>query len=109
MTEAGAPRLVWKRVAAGRPVVLDVSAANPTGRPDATQSDVALRARCRDHNSVRVVDVALVNAQEEPRDRKDAAKLFQARLEVTAEDGAAALFLPHNDPAHAWLLTPPPP
>jgi hypothetical protein len=101
LTEAGTPRLVWRRVPAGGPVVLDVTAPNPAGVPDPTQPEVTLRARCRDHAGVRVVDVALVNGQEERRDRKDAAKLYQARLEVTAEDGVEAVFLPHNDPAHA--------
>ncbi len=45
--------------------------------------------------------MALVNGQPEPYERRDTAKLFQARLSVTALDGAAPIFLPHEDDSHA--------
>lgn len=100
LTEAGTPRLVWHRVPAGGQLTLDVTAEEGTGIPDAEQPQVQLRVRSRRQPGCRVVDVALVNAQPEPVDRKDAGKLFQAHVEVSAADGAAAVFLPHNDPAH---------
>ena len=100
LTETEAPRLVWQRVVAGGTVELDVTSAEPAGCPYADQPDVIVRARCRPHQGVRVVDVALVNMQPRPAERKDAARLFQVRLEATASDGRSAIFLPHNDPAH---------
>ncbi|MGI8683026.1 MAG: hypothetical protein ACR2JO_13055, partial [Mycobacteriales bacterium] len=99
-TEAGTPRLVWHRVNAGGSLLLDVTSGEPAGAPDANQPKVRVRARCRPQGSCRVVDVALVNGQPEPADRKDAAKIFQVRLEVTAADGTSPVLLPHNDPSH---------
>ncbi|MEV6872232.1 DISARM system helicase DrmA [Amycolatopsis sp. NPDC051128] len=100
LTEAGTPRLVWQHVASGGTVLLNMTEPEPSGRPDTEQPDVVVRARCRPHRGSRVVDVAIVNTQPEPDDRRDSARLFQVRLEVTAADGAAAVFLPHNDPSH---------
>lgn len=100
LTEAGIPRLVWKRVERGGVIPLDVTVPDLTVVPDTSQPEVVVRARCRTQKSCLVVDVALVNAQHEPDERKDAAKIFQVRLEVTAADGTSAAFLPHNDPSH---------
>jgi len=100
MTEAGIPRLVWKRVESRGVVTLEVTSAESTLRPDLSQPDVVVRAHSRAQATCRVIDVALVNAQYEPSERKDAAKLFQVRLEVTADDGTSAVFMPHNDPSH---------
>ena len=100
LTEAGIPRLVWRRVESGGVVPLDVAVSEVTVVPDGSQAEVVVRARCRAQTTCRVIDVALVNAQHEPLDRKDAAKIFQVRLEVTATDGTSAIFLPHNDPSH---------
>jgi hypothetical protein len=46
----------------------------------------------------RVVELTLVNAQPEPQSNPDTAWLFQAELVVRALDGAAAIFLPIDDP-----------
>jgi len=100
LTDAGVPRLVWTHAAAGGHLVLDVTDSEPSGFPDAEQPDVVVRARCRPRQACRVVDVAIVNGQPEPNDRRDSARLFQVRLEVTAADGTSAVFLPHNDPSH---------
>ena len=100
VTDAGVPRLVWQRVNAGGSVDLDVTEPESTEVPDSEQPGVVVRARCRPQGKCRVVDVAIVNAQPEPPDRKDAAKIFQVRVEVTALDGNDAVFLPHNDPSH---------
>ena len=100
VTDAGVPRLVWQRVNAGGSVDLDVTEPESTEVPDPEQPGVVVRARCRPQGKCRVVDVAIVNAQPEPPDRKDAAKIFQVRVEVTALDGNEAVFLPHNDPSH---------
>lgn len=100
LTEAGIPRLVWKRVESGGVVTLEVTTAESTLRPDSSQLEVVVRARSRVQATCRVIDVALVNAQFEPSERKDAAKLFQARLQVTANDGTSAVFMAHNDPSH---------
>lgn len=100
VTETGAPRLVWRRESAEGAVKLDVTAPESTEVPDRQQPGVVVRARCRPQAKCRVVDVAIVNAQLEPPERKDAAKIFQVRIEVTALDGQQAVFLPHNDPSH---------
>jgi hypothetical protein len=100
VTDGGAPRLVWRRVSAGGSIDLDVTEPESTEIPDPEQPSVVVRARCRPQQKCRVVDVAIVNAQPEPPDRKDAAKTFQVRVEVTAPDGSTPVFLPHNDPSH---------
>jgi hypothetical protein len=100
VTDAGAPRLVWQRVDAGGSVDLDVTEPESDEVPDPEQPAIVVRARCRPQGKCRVVDVAIVNVQPEPPDRKDAARIFQVRLEVTALDGSEAVFLPHNDPSH---------
>ena len=100
VTDAGTPRLVWKRENAGGSVDLNVTEPESTKAPDADQPGVAVRARCRTQGKCRVVDVAIVNTQPEPPDRKDAARIFQVRVEVTALDRHEAIFLPHNDSAH---------
>jgi hypothetical protein len=100
VTEAGAPRRVWQRHPAGGELLLDVTKAEPRGYPDPEHAEIIVRGRCRSHHGVRVVDVAIVNVQPEPDERKDSAKLFQVRVAVTALDGKTAIFLPHNDPSH---------
>jgi len=46
----------------------------------------------------RVVELALVNAQQEPVANRDTAWLLQTELTVTALDGGSAVFLPIDDP-----------
>ena len=82
LTEAGVPRLVWRRVESGGVVPLDVAVPELTVVPDGSQDEVVVRARCRAQKTCRVIDVALVNAQHEPLDRKDAAVLDRARDQV---------------------------
>ncbi|MFE7113902.1 DISARM system helicase DrmA [Streptomyces sp. NPDC057654] len=50
--------------------------------------------------AIRVVELALVNAQDEPAQNKDRAWLFQTELRATALDGAAAVFEPISDALH---------
>jgi Helicase conserved C-terminal domain len=100
LTEAGTPRLVWKRIPSGGVVSLDITNPELTVVSDDSQPEVVVRARCRTQQTCRTIDVALVNGQHEPADRKDTAKLFQVRLQVTAADATSAIFLPHNDPSN---------
>ena len=58
-----------------------------------------LAVEVRPRDAQRVVRPALVNAQQEPDVRPDRAWLYQARITVTALDGAAAVFAPVDDPA----------
>ncbi|HWG73893.1 MAG TPA: hypothetical protein VG184_07550 [Acidimicrobiales bacterium] len=66
--------------------------------PVAEQEGVELRVAVRHRGGCRVVDLALVNAQPVPSEAQDAARLYQVCLTVTAADGAAAVFVGHNDP-----------
>src|SRR5690606_10883821 len=101
-TDDGRTRSVWRRA----PVSFqkDIRLADhPSFRvpltadtPDEPGVHLAVEVRPRDGR--RVVEIALVNAQEEPQTATDTAWLFQTRLTVTALDGAAAIFLPIDDP-----------
>ena len=64
--------------------------------PEAPGVYLAVEVRPRDGG--RVVQLVLINAQVEPQSNGDTAWLFQASLKVTALDGAAAVFLPIDDP-----------
>jgi hypothetical protein len=99
-TDTGRPATVWKRIPAGGTVEI------PTDRdgrgqeiPDPEQEGVQVRWRVRHLADRRMVEVFLLNAQPIPPDLPDRSRLFQAALEVTALDGAAAIFVGHNDPA----------
>jgi Helicase conserved C-terminal domain len=100
VTETGRPRTVWKRVPAGGQVEIP-TVADDQGEsiPDSEQDAVQIRWRVRYRGGRRIVELFLVNAQPIPPDLPDRARLFQAALEVTALDGAAAIFLGHNDPS----------
>ena len=108
VTDAGVPRLVWQRVNAGGSVDLDVTEPESTEVPDSEQPGVVVRARCRAQGKCRVVDVAIVNAQPEPPDRKDAAKIFQVRVEATALDGHEACSCRTTTPPTSSPTTPHP-
>lgn len=101
LTEDGSPRRVWQRFPMGGEVELDLTVPEQEHVPDSAVPLVAVRTRSRVVSGVRVVDVTLVNRQHDPDTAKDLARLFQCRLEVTALDAAAEVFLPHNDPSHA--------
>ena len=80
---------------------LDLTSAEETVVLPGAPAGVVVRSRMRVVGKCRFVDVSLVNGQAEPKERRDAAKLFQCRLAVRALDGNAAVFLPHSDDTHA--------
>ncbi|MDQ0284119.1 DISARM system helicase DrmA [Rhodococcoides fascians] len=80
---------------------LDLTVADNTVVLPGAPAGVVVRSRMRVVGQCRFVDVSLVNGQAEPKERRDAAKLFQCRLSVRALDGNAAVFLPHSDDTHA--------
>ena len=86
----GEPRLVWQRVpveAVSAPIPLKEGLLGPW-RPDPEQPDVYVRGLCRRHDHCWTITLFLVNAQQEPKIRKDEAWLFQPELVVAAPDGA---------------------
>lgn len=98
-TPTGRPSMVWKRVPAGGPAEVGLDAeTDETYVPDPAHDNVLLRARVRHRDGRRVVDLALVNDQPAPSCTPDTARLYQVSITVTALDGAAAVFLGHNDP-----------
>lgn len=98
-TEQGRPVRVWKRVAAGGTVPIALGAQGEgSAIPDPVQEMVKVRWTVRHRGAVRIVDVALVNAQGNPSSTPDTARLYQVSVTVTAADGEAAIFCGHNDP-----------
>ncbi len=91
VTEAGNPKRVWKRRAAGGTVRLDL-VSGEVGRlvPDAEQPEVFVRGVVRPSTSAgeKIVTLFLVNDQEAPETNQDEAWLFQAQLAIRAPDGA---------------------
>ena len=99
ITEQGRPRSVWKRTPAGGQV--EIVLAEGDSIPIVVDGDyegVVLRATVRTRGACKVVDLALVNDQTVPDTSVDSARLYQTSLTVTALDGAAAIFVGHNDP-----------
>lgn len=90
VTEAGNPKRVWKRRAAGGTVRLDLEPGE-VGRlvPDAEQPEVFVRGVVRPPTSAgeKIVTLFLVNDQEAPETNQDEAWLFQAQLAIRAPDG----------------------
>ncbi len=98
-TEQGRPRTVWKRRPAGGPVTVPLDAEGSGGLvPDPRQEGVVVRYTVRHRGRRRVVELALVNAQRPVTSLPDTARVYQARLTVTAADGRSAIFVGHNDP-----------
>ncbi|WP_433784629.1 DISARM system helicase DrmA [Actinomycetospora sp. CA-101289] len=98
-TEQGRPSRVWKRVPCGGPVEIDCTVGGEDNLvPDPLHEQVVVRAVVRHKGATRIVDVALINRQTPPSSAPDTARLYQAQLQVTALDGAAAVFAGHNDP-----------
>lgn len=91
VTEAGNPKRVWKRRAAGGTVTLYL-VSGEVGRlvPDSEQPEVFVRGVVRPPTSAgeRIVTLFLVNDQEAPETNQDEAWLFQAQLAIRAPDGA---------------------
>ena len=90
-TETGRPKTVWKREPAGGEAELRLAdGAIEPFNPDETRDKVFVQGRARrsaDRNWI--VTLFLVNGNEIPESLRDAAWLFQPKLEVTSPDGAA--------------------
>lgn len=80
------------------PVDIDLSAiaSGESTRKD-FGDDVAISVEVFDHEGRRVVEAALLNSAVTGRELPPKLWLFQAELEVTALDGASAIFLPTRD------------
>jgi hypothetical protein len=108
LDDDGAARRVWAREPVRRPAELRLDGETTRRIPltvdSAEEPGVHLRAEIRPSGrgtepGARVVELALVNTQPEPHgDARDTAWLFQAELDVTALDGARAVFPPIDDP-----------
>ncbi|AXH93557.1 DISARM system helicase DrmA [Micromonospora aurantiaca] len=98
----GKKRSVWAREPASytREVRLDGEESYRIAltATDPEEPGVLLAVEVRPRDGRRVVQLALVNTQVEPGSNADTAWLFQSTLTVTALDGAAAVFLPIDDP-----------
>jgi hypothetical protein len=102
-TPTGRPAVVWKRRPCGGQVEVPLS-EEVSGEPlipDPRFEGVKVRYTVRHRGRRRVVVVSLVNAQPGVAATPDLARLYQARLSVTALDGHQAIFAGHNDPALA--------
>ncbi|WP_214318606.1 DISARM system helicase DrmA [Nonomuraea sediminis] len=87
---------IWSREQVTRPREIRLSEPHsPLELDPGVLLAVAVRER---KNGRRVVDLTLINALDEPESTPDTAWLFQTRLEVTALDGTACVFLPIDDP-----------
>lgn len=99
LTDTGRPRIVWHRVPAGGEVIIPVHAeGDGQGIPDPSQDQVFLRWRVRHRDTRRVIEGFLVNQQPVRAETPDRERLFQVTLTATALNGAAAIFVGHNDP-----------
>ncbi len=91
VTDAGNPKLVWKRRTAGGklPLALQPGEVKPLV-PDTEQSNVFVRGVVRPPTTTgeKIVTLFLVNDQEAPETNQDEAWLFQAKLELRAPTGA---------------------
>jgi len=104
-TEQGRPRSVWKRRQVEGTTEVDIEAEGREAYvPVEDQEGVKLQVMVRHRGEARVVDLSLVNRQVEPQKARDASRLYQVSLTVTAADGEKAVFVGHNDPE----LSPPP-
>ncbi len=98
-TEQDHPRIVWQRQQMRGVVEVPVTEVGDlTLVPVPARESVELHVTVRHNASQRIVDLALVNAQPEPEQHVDEARLYQVSLTVTATDGEAAIFVGHNDP-----------
>ena len=93
VTEAGNPKRVWKRRAAGGKVTLDLQPCefDPLV-PDGEQPEVFVRGVVRPPTAAgeKIVTLFLVNDQQASETNQDEAWLFQAQLSIRAPDGADA-------------------
>jgi ribosomal protein L24E len=89
LDDKGAPRLIWKRQpveATSDPMPLGVGTIGPWF-PELDNRDVYVRGLCRQRGSAWTVTLFVVNAQREPKIRKDEAWLFQPQLIVRSPSG----------------------
>ncbi len=100
VTDQGQPRTVWRRVpVTSEPCAIDLRHQGEGRCPPVPEYEsVELRWVVRHRDALRVVDLALVNAQEAGTGPRDESRLYQVALTVTAADGTAAVFVGHNDP-----------
>ncbi|KAB1928598.1 helicase [Micromonospora noduli] len=100
--EKGKKRRVWYRepVSYRKEVRLDSESSYrmPLTVADEDDPGVHLAVEVRPRDGSRVVQLALINTQSEVSSNGDTTWLFQAALTVSALDGAAAVFLPIDDP-----------
>ncbi len=94
-------RLAWIRRPESSTAEIDLTVPDDSVRMSGAPTGVVVRWRTRIMGECRFVDVSLVNGQPEPKEKRDAAKLFQVRLAVVALDGHSDVFLPHSDDTHA--------
>lgn len=85
----GAPRRIWKRQPRGGSVVVPLADGkiDPVV-PDPEQPQVLVQGRARRRDDGWIVTLFLVNSQEEPKQLRDTAWLFQPELSVAAPDGS---------------------
>ena len=99
VTEQDKPRSVWRRQPGGGTVEVDLLSVEDVPMViDPEQEAVVLRVTVRVRKGTRVVDLALINDQGIPTGNPDLSRIYQSGLTVTALDGAAAIFVGHNDP-----------
>ncbi len=97
--DAPGPRWVWQRQpVAGSTVIPLQEGLSQHWAPNPEQPQVTVQTLVRRRDDHWHVSLFLVNGQEEPKQRKDEAWLFQPELEVAAPDGAA-IFRSRQDPA----------
>ncbi len=88
----GQSKLVWQRVpveGVSGPIPLQKGQLGPW-QPDPDNPDVYIRGLCRWRDDAWTITLFLVNAQREPKTRKDEAWLFQPELVVAAPADAGA-------------------
>ncbi|MGH4026250.1 MAG: DISARM system helicase DrmA [Pseudonocardiaceae bacterium] len=100
--DEGRKRTVWARESREFPLEVRLDGKRddriPLTATDLREPCVYLAVAVRPQGTRRTVELTLVNNQQEPGTYADTAWLFQARLTVTALDGAAPVFLPVDDP-----------
>jgi hypothetical protein len=90
-TEAtGAARRIWKRQPRGGTVIIPLVEGKVEPQIlDPEQPDVVVQGRVRQNPDAWIVTLFLVNTQEEPKQLRDSAWIFQPEMEVRAPDGSA--------------------
>ncbi|MDQ6749080.1 MAG: helicase, partial [Candidatus Dormibacteraeota bacterium] len=87
--KTGVPLRVWQRQPRGGTQTVPLAEAMGPFAPDPEQPDVLVRGRARCRDGAWIVTLFLVNGQEEPKQNRDSAWIFQPELRVRAPGGAA--------------------